>query len=120
MDKVMIRGIPLFEEPPVTKEEALVPYGSPNGAWARDGFDGGSELPDDLDIDRMIYPRMMPPHEQQAAQAAHERQEKICEIQHEVHRRSRDFSITERNVTGEDPGPPDPFKPDIGGEKEED
>lgn len=94
-------------EPPVTKEEALrrdVP-----GTWIPDGFDGGSELPDDCDIDRMVYPHDEGPMERAARERQAKRDADTEGFREEAERKSREFRISEGSVTGENPGPPSNF-----------
>ncbi len=78
-----------------------------------DGFRHGGELPDDLDLDKMVYPEHKPKEtmemwpagmsyddwKEQQAKAEEER----CERND---REDRQFTITEDNVTGRHTGPP--------------
>lgn len=78
-----------------------------------DGFCRGSEMPDDLELDRLIYPErpaprvasavsMTMPHEDWLIEM--DRQEKEQEAAN--FRRDRQFHMTVDNVTGTHTGPP--------------
>lgn len=100
----------IWVEPPVTKEEALNP--SPHGWYAPPlGYqgNGGDGPPSDCDLDRMVYPRDVGPMEKAANDRAHDREMQAEKFRAERLARSRDFSISEGNITGEDPGPPSSF-----------
>lgn len=99
---------PIWVEPPVTKEEALNPP-APSGGWQPDGFDGGSELPADLDIDRLIFPHDEGPLEKAANERQAKREAEAEVFQKERFDRSREFRIDQGNVTGQNPGPPSSF-----------
>lgn len=82
-----------------------------------DGYCGGGELPDDLALDRMVYPEdcMKPSAGQRLKwdygresyedflrrQEAADAEEQLSKLQ-----RDRRFEITEGSVTGRHPGPP--------------
>lgn len=84
------------------------------GTYYQDGFCGGSELPQDTDLDQMIYPERpkdlgaeVPWH---MGQTAEERNAQL-DAAYEADRlsreeRDRQFVITEGNPTGANPGPP--------------
>ena len=78
-----------------------------------DGFCHGNELPDDLDLDRMIYPERQPKPEPmdmpldmtwEEIQQERERREAAREAAN--YQRDRQFVVTEENVTGAHTGPP--------------
>ncbi len=105
-----VTHIPLqWEEPPVTKEEALNPWHAPNGAYTPDGFDGGAELPDDLYVDRLVYPHAAGPDEKASMAREHDRHMQAEKIRGEAFERSRSFDLDEDEVLGK-AGTPDPFK----------
>ena len=77
-----------------------------------DGYCGGSELPDSLDIDRMVYPERPKPVEVEfkitesyeqfdARRAAAENKQ-----EHDNFERDRRLEITIGSATGQNPGPP--------------
>lgn len=105
----------LWVEPPVSKEDALNPFHSPTGAWVPDGFDeangGAAELPDDFDVDRMLYPHAEGPNEKASRQKQFTRDEDAEGYRSDAIRRSRDFDITVDAKTGKK-GPPSPFGDD--------
>lgn len=83
------------------------------GTYYEDGFCHGGELPDDLDLDRMIYPerpvketsvdfRVGESYEQYLARK--DEAEQVRE--HENYMRDRNFAITLPNKTGVHTGPP--------------
>jgi len=81
--------------------------------YYEDGFRGGNELPDDLDLDRMIYPERkakpepmewpegMTYDEYQAMKDRKEDEQAAAN-----YRADRVFDITVGDVTGQKPGPP--------------
>jgi len=77
-----------------------------------DGFCHGGELPDDLWIDRMIYPERQKPVdvEFQSGETFTEYQGRVDEAErkqeHDNYMRDRQFVLTEGNVTGVHTGPP--------------
>ena len=82
------------------------------GTFYPDGFCHGGELPDDLDLDRMIYPeRPNPPKVEWKPEESYSqfqsRQEIAEEVQeHDNYMRDRAFSITLPDKTGTHTGPP--------------
>ena len=105
----------LWPDPVASKERALNPNHSPNGAWAPDGFDqangGAAELPDDYDIDRMVYPHAEGPDEKAEREYHHKNHMQEAEYRAEANLRNRDFDITIGAKTGKS-GPPSPFGDD--------
>lgn len=84
------------------------------GTYYPDGFCHGGELPDDLDLDQMIYPEREPkpedlapipfdmPYEERQAERERREEERLAQNERE----DRQFAITEGNVTGRKTGPP--------------
>lgn len=105
----MVAPSTIWVEPPVTKEEALNPP-APSGGWQPDGYDGGAELPDDLDIDRMLYPHDEGPVEKEGRERREKRDAEAESFRKQRFQESREFEIKAENVTGEDPGPPSMFE----------
>lgn len=110
----------LFSPPPVTKEDAAEPLygtyspdvafnsGHPHDGLFPDGYDGGSELPDDLYIDRMVYPHAESEMEEERREAAFGRNAKIQEFKDAQFQRNREFRITNEMALGKG-GPPTMF-----------
>lgn len=78
-----------------------------------DGFRGGSELPDDTDLDRMVYPEApakREPVEFQMGESYEDYERRVQERDEQARcdnfERDRRFEIEEGNVTGRKPGPP--------------
>jgi len=100
-------SVPLVPSSP-SKSDAAEEW-HPNGGFYRDGFDGGSELKDDSELDDLVFPHdhSVEHYEGRKFQAEHEKA--IDHFKHEALERSRDFSVTVENVTGECSGPPKYF-----------
>jgi len=111
-------------EPPVTKEDAGEPEysgwpstrtpnsGHPHGNLYPDGFDGGQESPDNIDIDRMVFPHSESTSERESRERSARRQNEAMAFRDKAFQRSRNFDIRQGSVTGKDPGPPGLFDED--------
>ncbi|KKU98306.1 MAG: hypothetical protein UY28_C0004G0044 [Candidatus Amesbacteria bacterium GW2011_GWB1_48_13] len=99
--KILIAQPIEWVEPPVTKEEALNPHVAPNGVWGGDGYDGGGELPDDLDIDRMIYPHDEGPEERKSRERRAKRKGDIQGFKEQAFQESREFELNKGSPLGE-------------------
>jgi len=86
-------------EPPVTKEEAL--NQNAPGLYQPDGYDGGGELPDDFDIDRMIYPHDEGPEERKNRERRAKRKADIQAFKKEAFQESREFELNKGSPLGE-------------------
>jgi len=79
-----------------------------------DGFRHGNELPDDQELDEMIYPERRPPPDNSfgmlIGMTYEECEQEKERREHAQHHRNmeedRRFEITEGNVTGRKTGPP--------------
>jgi hypothetical protein len=110
----------LFSPPPVTKEDAAEPrYGTytpdvafnsghPHDGFYPDGYDAGSELPDDIYIDRLVYPHAESEQEEEAREAKAGRDAKIQQFKEDQRWRNRQFRLTDEMVVGKG-GPPTMF-----------
>lgn len=114
------RAFDLFAPPPVTKEDAAEPLygqyqadvafnsGHPHDNFYPDGFDSGAELPDDIYIDRMVYPHAESEFEEERREAKAARDAKIQEFKDAEFDRGRQFKITDDMALGKG-GPPTMF-----------
>lgn len=109
--RVIVMPSPIeWVEPPVTKEDAL--NRGPLGTWERDGYDGvgGGQLPSEFALNEMVWPHKAGPEEQRRLDRSAKRQAEGDVFRDEALSESRDFKIDVGNLTGQDPGPPDPYK----------
>lgn len=111
----------LFSPAPVTKEDAAEPFfapaghadvafnsGHPHDEYYQDGYDGGNELPDDVYIDRMVYPHAESDREEERREDKAGRDAKIQEFKDAQFKRSCNFDITDQMALGQG-GPPNMF-----------
>lgn len=88
---------------PISKEEALDKARGHDGHY-RDGFDGGQETPSDSDtIDPLVFPQREAPKDDWSQKWDEKRVKDhavIEQVENERFTRSRDFSISEADVTG--------------------
>ena len=109
----------VFVPPPVTKEDAGEPMygyhgatpdrsfntGHPHGGIYPDGFDGGQELPDDIHIDRMVFPHSESEAERSAREQHADREDQAMAFRDKEFGKSRCFDIRPGSATGKQPGP---------------
>jgi hypothetical protein len=125
MAGIKITTLGLFEEPKVTKEDAAEPRmygpGAPDRVfnsghahenYYADGFDGGSELPEDIWLDRMVYPHDESPMEKDSRIRQAQRNMEIKAFKEAQFERDRKFRLSERGALGENPAPPSMFDQD--------
>ncbi len=93
----------------------------PHGPWYEDGYMGGSELPSDCDIDKMLWPErpgpptLVPYIVNETVDERHERlYQAACQEEHERLEANRRFVLTVESALGERLHPPTAGEPPKG------
>ena len=106
-----------YEPPTITKQDAgeiadSINYtddtfntGRPHEHHFPDGYDGGNELPDDVYIDRMVYPHSESQMEHENRESRASRDNQAMAFRDREFQRSRHFDIQLGSATGKNPGP---------------